>query len=47
MTEPKPKVWFDEPDTGWATGAVRLDRRTPHACTTSKHVFINGEARPR
>jgi 50S ribosomal protein L16 3-hydroxylase len=43
MTEPKPKVWFDEPDTDWATGAVRLDRRT-RMLYDDKHVFINGEA---
>src|SRR5690606_36277004 len=28
MTEPKPKVWFDEPGQDWVAGAVRLDRRT-------------------
>jgi 50S ribosomal protein L16 3-hydroxylase len=43
MTEPKPKVWFEEPDTDWVTGGVRLDRRT-RMLYDDKHVFINGEA---
>ena len=43
MTEPKPRVWFDEAAGAWSPRALRLDRRTrmmydPH------HVFINGES---
>jgi 50S ribosomal protein L16 3-hydroxylase len=43
MTEPKPRVCFDEPEPTWRLAGVRLDRRTrmmydPH------HVFINGES---
>ncbi|CAN1534961.1 COG2850 Uncharacterized conserved protein [Burkholderiaceae bacterium] len=43
MTEPKPRVWFEEPTQPWSVGAVVLDRRTrmmhdPH------HIFINGES---
>ena len=43
MTEPKPNVWFDEPEGGWQPGAVRLDRRT-RMMYDERHVFINGEA---
>ncbi|WP_101048377.1 JmjC domain-containing protein [Macromonas nakdongensis] len=43
LTEPKPKVWFEEPDTDWAPGAVRLDRRT-RMLYDERHIFINGEA---
>lgn len=43
MTEPKPRVCFDEPDTGWAPSAVRLDRRT-RMMYDAHHVFINGES---
>jgi len=43
MTEPKPKVWFDEPAQAWAAGAVRLDRRT-RMMYDDRHVFINGES---
>ncbi len=42
MTDPKPKVWFDEPDADWAVGAVRLDRRT-RMMYDDHHVFINGD----
>jgi 50S ribosomal protein L16 3-hydroxylase len=42
MTEPKPRVWFDEPDTDWQPGAVVLDRRT-RMLYDQRHVFINGE----
>ena len=43
MTEPKPKVWFEEAQSGWAPGAVTLDRRTRMMYDT-RHVFINGES---
>ncbi|MEZ5705641.1 MAG: cupin domain-containing protein [Burkholderiaceae bacterium] len=43
MTEPKPKVWFDEPDSPWTTRAVSLDRRT-RMMYDAHHVFINGES---
>ena len=43
LTEPKPTVWFDEPDGAWALTAVRLDRRT-RMLYDEQHVFINGEA---
>ncbi|NIC41774.1 cupin domain-containing protein [Aquabacterium sp. A08] len=43
LTEPKPKVWFEEPVEAWATGAVRLDRRT-RMLYDERHIFINGEA---
>ena len=43
LTEPKPQVWFEEPLTPWAGGAVRLDRRT-RMLYDDRHVFINGEA---
>ncbi len=43
MTEPKPSTWFDEPQTDWAPGAVRLDRRT-RMMYDERHVFINGES---
>lgn len=43
MTEPKPKVWFEEPETDWVLGAVRLDRRT-RMMYDERHVFINGES---
>ncbi|MFM6985680.1 MAG: JmjC domain-containing protein [Hydrogenophaga sp.] len=42
MTEPKPRVWFDEPAGEWAPGAVVLDRRT-RMMYDDRHVFINGE----
>ncbi|HEY9097110.1 MAG TPA: cupin domain-containing protein, partial [Hydrogenophaga sp.] len=43
MTEPKPKVWFDEPDDPWVAQAIALDRRT-RMMYDSHHVFINGES---
>ncbi len=43
MTEPKPQVWFEEPQQAWAPGAVCLDRRT-RMMYDAQHVFINGEA---
>jgi 50S ribosomal protein L16 3-hydroxylase len=43
MTEPKPKVWFDEPEGDWTPGAVVLDRRS-RMMYDEHHVFINGEA---
>lgn len=43
MTEPKPRVWFDEPEDGWTLGAVRLDRRT-RMMYDDRHIFINGES---
>lgn len=43
LTEPKPRVWFDEPEQGWTDGAVRLDRRT-RMLYDARHVFINGES---
>lgn len=43
MTEPKPKVWFDEASRSWSPGAVRLDRRT-RMMYDARHVFINGES---
>lgn len=43
MTEPKPKVWFDEPESDWSPGAVRLDRRT-RMMYDDRHIFINGDS---
>jgi len=43
MTEPKPRVWFDEPEAPWQAGAIALDRRT-RMLYDEHHVFINGEA---
>lgn len=43
LTEPKPRVWFDEPTTSWQHAAVRLDRRT-RMLYDDRYVFINGEA---
>ena len=43
MTEPKPRVWFDEPGHDWTPSAVALDRRT-RMMYDDKHVFINGES---
>ena len=43
MTEPKPKVWFDEAEGEWAPGAIVLDRRT-RMMYDEHHVFINGES---
>jgi 50S ribosomal protein L16 3-hydroxylase len=43
MTEPKPRVWFEEPTQAWSLGAVVLDRRT-RMMHDRHHVFINGES---
>ncbi|QCB45908.1 cupin domain-containing protein [Hydrogenophaga sp. PAMC20947] len=43
MTEPKPKVWFDEPSQGWCMGPLKLDRKT-RMMYDDHHVFINGES---
>lgn len=43
MTEPKPKVWFQESNEEWSLSAVVLDRRT-RMMYDEHHVFINGEA---
>ena len=43
LTEPKPRVWFDEPAQAWRDGAVQLDRRT-RMLYDRQHVFINGES---
>jgi len=43
MTEPKPRIWFDEPDAVWTPGALRLDRRT-RMMYDERHIFINGES---
>ena len=43
MTEPKPNVWFDEPEGDWLPGALRLDRRT-RMMYDARHIFINGES---
>ncbi len=43
MTEPKPRVWFEEPEQAWQGGAIRLDRRT-RMMYDERHVFINGES---
>jgi 50S ribosomal protein L16 3-hydroxylase len=43
MTEPKPRVWFEEPESAWAPGALALDRRT-RMMYDARHIFINGES---
>ena len=43
LTEPKPKVWFEENLEAWTLGAVRLDRKT-RMLYDDHHVFINGES---
>ncbi|MDO8888075.1 MAG: cupin domain-containing protein [Hydrogenophaga sp.] len=43
MTEPKPRIFFDEAQGRWVAGAVRLDRRT-RMMYDPRHVFINGES---
>jgi 50S ribosomal protein L16 3-hydroxylase len=43
MTEPKPRIWFDEPAQDWMPGALRLDRRT-RMMYDDRHIFINGES---
>ncbi|MEO7159592.1 MAG: cupin domain-containing protein [Polaromonas sp.] len=50
MTEPKPGVWFDEPQQAWDGDAVKagqtgiaLDART-RMMYDNDHIFINGES---
>jgi 50S ribosomal protein L16 3-hydroxylase len=43
MSEPKPRVCFDEPAGEWATTGVQLDRRT-RMMYDPQHIFINGES---
>lgn len=43
LTEPKPWVWFDEPDRAKLAGPVQLDRRS-RMMYDRNHVFINGES---
>ncbi|MGS5086602.1 JmjC domain-containing protein [Hydrogenophaga sp. A37] len=43
MTEPKPRVWFEEPQGAWTPSALTLDRRT-RMMYDDKHIFINGES---
>jgi 50S ribosomal protein L16 3-hydroxylase len=43
LTEPKPKVWFEEAQGDWTPGAVRLDRKT-RMLYDDQHVFINGDS---
>lgn len=43
MTEPKPRVSFDEPRQPWRPAALRLDRRT-RMMYDDQHVYINGES---
>ncbi len=43
MTEPKPRIWFDEAAGLWSPSALRLDRRT-RMMYDEHHVFINGES---
>ena len=43
MTEPKPRVWFEEPESDWTPGPLALDRRT-RMMYDDRHVFINGES---
>ena len=43
LSEPKPRVWFDEPFALDAPRAVVLDRRT-RMLYDDRHVFINGES---
>lgn len=42
MTEPKPKVWFEEAEDDWQPGAVVLDRRT-RMMYDDRHIYINGD----
>lgn len=45
LTEPKPSVWFDEPEGSWDGGrsGIALDART-RMMYDAAHVFINGES---
>ncbi|MBD3894037.1 MAG: cupin domain-containing protein [Hydrogenophaga sp.] len=43
MTEPKPRVWFDEPSSPWQIAGLRLDRRS-RMMYDRRRIFINGES---
>ena len=43
MTDPKPKVWFDEPEADWTGAPLRLDRRT-RMMYDEQHIYINGDS---
>ncbi|HET9642432.1 MAG TPA: cupin domain-containing protein [Burkholderiaceae bacterium] len=43
LTEPKPRVWFEDGEPLVATEAVELDRRS-RMMYDDRHVFINGES---
>lgn len=43
LTEPKPKVWFEEASDDWTPGPVRLDRKT-RMLYDDTYVFVNGES---
>jgi 50S ribosomal protein L16 3-hydroxylase len=43
MTEPKPKVWFDQGEQPLALAGVALDRRT-RILYDARHLYINGES---
>lgn len=43
LTEPKPTVWFTEPEQTWVAGAVALHRHT-RMLFDAGHIYINGEA---
>lgn len=43
LTEPKPRVWFEEAHDRLVAGPVRLDRRT-RMMYDDRHIFINGES---
>ena len=43
MTDPKPKVWFEEPLADWNGGPLQLDRRT-RMMYDDRHIFINGDS---
>jgi 50S ribosomal protein L16 3-hydroxylase len=43
MTDPKPKVWFEEPTGDWRGAPLQLDRRT-RMMYDDRHIFINGDS---
>jgi 50S ribosomal protein L16 3-hydroxylase len=43
LTEPKPRVWFEEAHGEWTPGAVRLSRQT-RMLYDGAFVFVNGDA---
>lgn len=43
MTDPKPKVWFDELEADWTGGPWCLDRRT-RMMYDEQHIYINGDS---